>query len=91
MNIGYKTPFIAILFSKQLTIILFIFTGTIGLVYFGKKIFIKYPTIANKLDKMWKDLWWNSPIKTFIELFIEIAFLFFLNSLNVSHLAIIYR
>jgi len=83
--IGYDSPFLAILFCKQVTIILWSFLISLPIIYFGIKIFkTKAPWIVNKLNEVWKSFWWNAPLRTFTELYIEISLAFFLNSLNVS-------
>ena len=36
------------------------------------------------MSELWQSFWWNAPIRTFTELYIEICLAFFLNVLNVS-------
>ena len=65
--------------------ILFItFLLTLPFIYTGMKLFKKTKSISKKLENLWSEFWWNTPLRTFTELYIEISFAFFLNSLNVS-------
>ena len=52
------------------------------------KIFTKVPCLGAKFADAWSELFWNTPLRALIEVFIEIAFGFFLHSQNISFLTI---
>lgn len=83
--LGYDTPFIALLFSDQITLIFLAFVCTMPFIYLGMKVCKKSFKITRKLKDLWLEFWWNAPLRTFTELYIEISFGFFLNSLNVRN------
>ncbi|CAI2385481.1 unnamed protein product [Moneuplotes crassus] len=80
---GYETPFLAILFSKQMIILVVPFIISFPLIYIGAKL-IKCKYITNKSAELWESFFWNAPVRTFTELYIEISLAFFLNSLNTQ-------
>ena len=82
--LGYDSPFLTILFSKQMTIILLSTIISISAIVIGVRVFKNYPMITNKLNSIWSSLFYNTPLRTFTELYIEISMGFFLNALNVS-------
>ncbi|CAI2376366.1 unnamed protein product [Moneuplotes crassus] len=84
---GYDTPFLALLFSKQMTIIFGSFLISLPIVYFGKKYLKKIPSINRKMNEIWTSFFWNAPLRTFSELYIEICLAFFLNTLNIQFLS----
>ena len=83
-DIGYEKPYLTDLYGKQF----FYFSAAViigvPLLYFIKMSFKAIPKVQNKFIKLWDDLFWNTPIRIFTELFIEISLGFFLHSLNVS-------
>ena len=82
--LGYDSPFLTILFSKQMTIILLSTIISISAIVIGVRVFKNYPMITNKLNSIWSSLFYNTPLRTLTELYIEISMGFFLNALNVS-------
>ena len=85
-NIGYDTPFLALLFSRQMSIILISTLISIPFILVGIKFLKKIPCIYKKLMEIWTGFFFNTPLRTFTELFIEISLGLFLNTLNVSAL-----
>ncbi|CAI2381883.1 unnamed protein product [Moneuplotes crassus] len=84
---GYDTPFLALLFSQQMTIIFGSFIVSLPIVYFGKKYFKKISFFKRKMGEIWTSFFWNAPLRTFTELYIEICLAFFLNTLNIQFLS----
>ena len=85
---GYETPYLTDLYGKQIFVVFwFIFVG-IPIIYFGMKLLSKVPYLGKKFINAWGELFWNTPLRTFIELFIEIAFGFFLHTQNIRFLTI---
>jgi len=82
--LGYDSPFIAVLFSKQMTMISVSTIISISAIVIGVRVFKNYPMITNKLNSIWSSLFYNTPLRTLTELYIEISMGFFLNALNVS-------
>ena len=82
--LGYDSPFLTMLFGKQMSIILFTTLISVPVILFSLKYLKKVPFIYNKMKATWDSFFWNAPIRTFTELFIEISLGFFLNTLNVS-------
>ena len=72
------------LFGKQMSILLLGTILSIPIILFGLKYLKKVPFIHRKMKEAWDSFFWNAPIRTFTELFIEISLGFFLNTLNVS-------
>jgi hypothetical protein len=75
---------LAVLFSKQMTILFVMFVITLPFVFVGMKYLKHVKFIYSRCKSLWISFWWNAPLRTFTELFIEIALGFFLNSLNVG-------
>ena len=89
--LGYDSPFLTALFSKQMTILLSITLMCIPVVIIGVRVFKKCPLITKKLNGIWASFFYNAPLRTFTELYIEISLGFFLNTLNVSGWSVIFR
>jgi len=82
--LGYDSPFLTGIFSKQMTMILTITILIIPVIIIGVRVFKKCPLITKKLNGIWASFFYNAPLRTFTELYIEISLGFFLNTLNVS-------
>jgi hypothetical protein len=80
---GYESPYVNQLHGKQITMFTaFIIIG-IPLVYFLSKIFKNVKYLGPKFGGMWVGIFWNGPIRTFIELYIEICLAFFMHTFNI--------
>lgn len=89
--IGYETPFLSSMYGKKiLTMIVFTVIG-IPIVYLLLKILKRVSFIHNKLKRIWGSFFFNSPLRTFTELYVEISFGFFMNVLNVSCKMTVFR
>ena len=82
---GYEKPYLTDLFGKQAFTISTTVVIGVPLLYLLVKSCTAMPKLNSKLVRIWIDLFWNTPIRMFTELFIEISLGFFLNSLNVSY------
>ena len=83
---GYDTPYLNDLHGKQIlmfSVIIFIF---IPLIYVLRKLCKNVKYCRNKLKTTWSDFFWNAPVRTFTELYIEISLGFFLHTLNIRFL-----
>jgi len=87
--LGYESPFIGILFSRQMTIILIGFLFTLPFIGIGVYFFKPGNWFHSKMSDMWDSFWWNAPVRTFTELYIEISLAFFINTLNVRSIILI--
>ena len=56
------------------------------IIYICAKYFHKLPYLGTKMKEAWSELFWNTPLRTFVEIFIEISFGFFLHSQNIKFL-----
>jgi len=70
--LGYESPFIAILFSKQMTLIFGGFIVSFPIIFIGTKLFSKCEGLKKMFTEVWDGFWWNGPLRTFTELYIEI-------------------
>ena len=81
---GYEKPYLTDLFGKQAFVISAIVIVGVPFLYLLVKSCTAKPMLNSKLIRIWIDLFWNTPIRMFTELFIEISLGFFLQSFNVS-------
>ena len=81
---GYEKPYLTDLYGKQAFTFSVIIAIWIPCIYLLLKISRGIPKLNSKLARIWNELFWNTPLRTFTELFIEISLGFFLHSLNVS-------
>jgi hypothetical protein len=80
---GYESPYVNQLHGKQITMFTaFIIIG-IPLVYFFSKIFKNVKYLGPKFGGMLVGIFWNGPIRTFIELYIEVSLAFFMHTFNI--------
>ena len=55
----------------------------VPIIYVGMKLFSKKSRLGKKFIGTWSELFWNIPLRTFVELYIEISLGFFLHSQNI--------
>ena len=80
---GYDTPYLNDLHGKQFfsfAIIVFVF---MPMIYFCRIMCRKVKFCYMKLTATWSGFFWNAPVRTFTELYVEIALGFFMHTLNV--------
>jgi hypothetical protein len=82
--VGYESPFLTIHFGKQMMLLLLVTLVSIPWILIGMKIFKNVPFLLSKLKEIWSSFFFNAPLRTLTELYIEFSLGFFLNSLNVS-------
>jgi hypothetical protein len=84
---GYDSPFLALEFSKQMTILFGGFLLSLPVIFFVFKFMKRCKKLHNKMTEIWQSFWWNAPVRTFTELYIEICLAFFLNVLNIRFMS----
>lgn len=81
---GYDSPYLTDNYGKQMSLALLFFIFVVPSIFIGMKLFKNVKFLGAKFIGAWGELFWNGPLRTFLELFIEICLGFFLHSLNVS-------
>ena len=71
-SIGYDTPYLSDKYGKQIgMLVLFVVLG-IPALYVGTRLLKKVKWVNKKLNETWSGLFWNTPLRTFTELYIEV-------------------
>ena len=80
---GYETPYLNNLHGKQFLIFAVIILIVMPMIYCMKNLFKNVKYFGKKLAVTWSDFFWNAPVRTFVELYIEISLGFFMHTLNI--------
>lgn len=83
-DVGYDTPYLTDIYGRQIGSLIFFVVIGIPTLYVSIRLLKKVKWINNKLTEIWAGIFWNTPLRTFTELYIEMSLILFLNTLNVS-------
>lgn len=82
---GYESPYLTDLYGRKFIFLLITLVLSIPPIYICMRLLKNVKWIGKKFNDAWDGLFWNTPIRATVEVFIEISLGFFLNSINVSN------
>lgn len=80
---GYDSPYLTDLNGQKFILLFTISIIFVPALYIFRRNCSRIKRCKKKLDTNWQDLFWNAPLRTFVELYIELALGFYLQSLNI--------
>ena len=80
---GYETPYLNDQLGKQILLFGFIVLIIMPFIFLMKIAWNSVRYCGSKFSSTWSDFFWNAPVRTFLELYIEISLGVFLHSLNI--------
>ena len=83
-KLGYNSPFLTDSYGRQIVTWTSVIVFGLPAIYILMKILKSWTWVNTKIQGIWSSFFFNNPMRAFTEVFIEIAFCFFLNTLNVS-------
>ena len=82
--LGYSSPYLTDSYGKQIITWTWIVAFGLPSIYLTMKLLKNWTWIHSKILNVWNGFFFNNPIRGFTEVFIEVSFWFFMNTLNVS-------